>query len=286
MHRAWQTLKNILLAIVVVAVVVTSLQAVAVSAAEKQSPQQIDLFDGMHSGDLQVRYVPKNDREAQIIVKNNTQRPLSVKLPDAFAGVPVLAQVGGGRSSSRSSSSSGSSGAQSSGGGGGGSRGGGGGVFNVAPEAVSKVKVPIVCLEHGKDDPNDHIPYEIRPIESFTSDARVQELLKMLGNGEIDQRAAQAATWHFTNNMSWNDLAAKKLNHVGRETYFTKDQMQAAVAIAARSEQLAKGHLPEDAAPKTTSPSDSADSSDAISSGESKQATAGLPAEADGQSGK
>ncbi len=284
MHRAWQTLKNILLAIVVVAMVMTSLQVVAVPAAEKQSPQQIDLFDGMHSGDLQVRYVPKNDREAQIIVKNNTQRPLSVKLPDAFAGVPVLAQVGG-RSSSRSSSS-GSSGAQSSGGGGGRSGGGGGGVFSVAPEAVSKVKLPIVCLEHGKDDPNDHIPYEIRPIESFTTDARVQELLKMLGNGEIDQRAAQAAAWHFTNKMSWNDLAAKKLNHVGREPYFTKDQMQAAVAIAARSEQLAKGHLPEDAAPKTTSPSDSADSSDAISSGESKQATAGPPAEGDGQSGK
>ena len=120
----------------------------------------------MKSGDLQVRYVPKNDREAQIIVKNNTKQPLSVKLPDAFAGVPVLAQVGGGArggSTSRSSGGSSGGGSQSSGGGGGGGRGGGGGgVFNVAPEAVSKVKVPIVCLEHGKDDPNDHIPYEIR----------------------------------------------------------------------------------------------------------------------------
>ena len=132
--------------------------------------------------------------------------------------------------------------------------GGGGGVFNVAPEAVSKVKVPIVCLEHGKDDPNDHIPYEIRPIESFTSDVRVQELLKMLGTGKIDQRAAQAAAWHFTNNMSWNELAAKKLNHVG-QSYFTKAEMQTAMALADRSEQLAKGHVPDEA-PAKASPSD------------------------------
>lgn len=261
MHRAWQKSARILVAIAVVGVATAWLRVVGLSAAENQAPmpQQIGLFEGMQSGDLQVRYVPKNDREAQIIIKNNTRQPLSVRLPDAFAGVPVLAQVGGRGGGPRSSSSGG--GNQSSGGGGGGrggGRGGGGGVFSVAPEAVSKVKVPIVCLEHGKEDPNERVPYEIRPIDSFTKDARVQELLKMLGSGEIDQRAAQAAAWHFTNNMSWNDLAAKKLNHMGKP-YFTKSELEAATALAARSEQLAKGHLPDEAADKPMSPGDASD---------------------------
>ncbi len=197
MYRAWHSLTKILVVLAAVAALVLCRKACTVFAAEKQSsPQQVDMFDGMKSGDLQVRYVPKNDREAQIIIKNNTQQPLSVKLPDAFAGVPVLAQVGGGTSRSSSSRSSGSSGggSQTSGGGGGGI-GGGGGVFSVAPEAMGKVKVPIVCLEHGKDDPNDHIPYEIRPIESYTSDARVQELLKMLGSGR--NRPARGAGCHL-----------------------------------------------------------------------------------------
>lgn len=260
MHRDWQKFLFVGVAMAIVVIAMAGQRVVGLSAAENSSsaPQQIGLFDGMQNGDLQVRYVPKNDREAQIIIKNNTRQPLSVKLPDAFAGVPVLAQAGGGTRGGSSRSSGSGGGGQSTGGGGGGSRGGGGGVFNVAPEAVSKVKVPIVCLEHGKDDPNDHIPYEIRPIESFTTDARVQELLKLLGTGQIDQRAAQAATWHFTNKMSWNDLAAKKLNHVG-QPYFTKTEMQAAMALAARSEQLAKGHLPNEAAEKPMSPGDAAD---------------------------
>ncbi len=65
--------------------------------------------------------------------------------------------------------------------------------------------------------------------------------------------------------MSWNELAAKKLNHVGNQPYFTKEQMQAAMVVAARSEELAKGHFPEDKAAKPAAPSDTSDSSDSAS---------------------
>src|SRR5262249_42966251 len=75
------------------------------------------------------------------------------------------------------------------------------------------------------------------------SDARVQQVLKMLGNGELDQHAAQAAAWHFTDNMSWNELAAKKRHHLGGrpdEPYFSPGELQMAMQIASHAEELAK----------------------------------------------
>ena len=61
--------------------------------------------------------------------------------------------------------------------------GGMGGMFNVAPERVRKFKVGTVCLEHGKKDPNPRVPYELRPIESFTSNTKVHELCAMRLDG-------------------------------------------------------------------------------------------------------
>ena len=95
----------------------------------------------------------------------------------------------------------------------------------MAPEAVGKIKLAVVCLEHGKPDPAAHIPYEIRPVESFSKDPQVKELLTMLGQGNLDQRAAQAAAWHFANGLSWDELATKKIHHLGGrpdEPYFLR----------------------------------------------------------------
>jgi hypothetical protein len=103
-------------------------------------------------------------------------------------------------------------------------------------------------LEHGKKEPAAHIPYEIRPIESFSKDVQVKELLTLLGQGHLDQRAAQAAAWHFANGMSWDELAAKKIHHLGGrpdEQYFSPSEMQQAMRIGSQVVQLAKA-LPPD----------------------------------------
>jgi len=122
---------------------------------------------------------------------------------------------------------------------------GGGGAFNIAPEASAKIKLPVVCLEHGKKDPSANVPYEIRPVESFTQDDRVKEVLTMLGEGNLDQRAAQAAAWHFSSGMSWDELANKTIRHLGSsvdERYFSRAELQLALQIANRAEILAKDH--------------------------------------------
>ena len=71
----------------------------------------------------------------------------------------------------------------------------------------------------------------------------------MLGEGNFDQRAAQAAAWHFANGMSWDELAAKKIHHLGGrpdEQYFTAAEMQMATRIASQVMQLAKDLPPTD----------------------------------------
>ncbi|HEV3418425.1 MAG TPA: hypothetical protein VG056_16490 [Pirellulales bacterium] len=245
------------------------------TAVDKKS---VNLFDAMKSGDIQVKYIAHNSKEGQLLVTNNTDVPLTVKLPDAFAAVPVLAQAQGGGGGTKKSYGGGGGGQNQGvggggggglGGGGGGQRGGGGGAFDVAPEKVAKIKIDTVCLEHGKKEPAPNVPYEIRPIETFTSDASVQELCKMLATGQINQRAAQAAAWHLANHMTWEQLLDKKIHHLigGNEAYFTPEEIRVAMQLTDRAMKSAEAH---EAKPTSTSTSQSSSSSQSPSSSSGK----------------
>jgi len=201
----------------VVSVLSVAVLGFSAYAADKAAPaaRQVEFFEAIKAGDIAVKLIPKDAKEANVIIENKGKQPLEIKLPEAFAGVPVLAQFGGM-----------------------GGMGMGGGFFNVAPEKVGKIKVTTVCLEHGKPDPNPRIPYEIRPIESFTQDQRVIEVCRMLGRGELAQNVAQAATWHLGNGLSWDELAAKdrvKLSNGYTEKFFSPQEL----AVAARVSQEA-----------------------------------------------
>ena len=118
--------------------------------------------------------------------------------------------------------------------------GAGGGFFNVPAEKTRKLNVPLVCLEHGKREPRPAIPYQIKPLEEFSSDPVMNELLTAFGKGNVNQRAAQAAAWHLADAMSWQDLANKHIERLAGpdEPYFTAEELRAAtelVAIARRS---------------------------------------------------
>jgi hypothetical protein len=186
------------------------------TAAEHRN---VELFRAIQAGHVEVTLVPKNANRSTVLVKNKSNKPLRIKMPEAFVGVPVLAQVGdvGGGGLDRGRGGSDSSTNQSFGGGFGGGLGGrgGGGFFNVRPDTVRKIKVDTVCLEHGKRDPNPRVAYVLKPIESYTKVKTVIELCKMLGRGEIDQHAAQAVAWHLTDSLSWQQLATKvRIRHL------------------------------------------------------------------------
>jgi hypothetical protein len=210
----------------------------------------VDLFDAMKSGKIAVKYIAHNSRDGQLLVTSKADQPLTIKLPEAFAAVPVLAQAvngagnGAANNGARKSYNNNNNNNQNQGLGGGGlgAAGGygggfGGGAFDVPPEKTAKIKLETVCLEHGKKEPNPRVPYEIRPIETFTSDANVQELCKLLGTGQVSQRAAQAAAWHLANHMTWEQLMDKKIHHLigGDEIYFTREEIFAAMQITDRA---------------------------------------------------
>ena len=89
----------------------------------------------------------------------------------------------------------------------------------------------------------------------------------MLGQGNLDQRAAQAAAWHFANGMSWDELAAKKIHHLGGrpdEPYFSRSEIQQAMRIGSQVVQLAKD-LPPDNSQFTRKPDPTACEFDDVS---------------------
>jgi hypothetical protein len=220
------------------------------SAAAAAAP--IDLLEAESQGLVDVKYIPNDSRSAQIVVGNRSGRPLTLRMPPAFAGVPVLGQMGGG--GGFGAGGIGGGGAQTTGGGGlnnqgmngmggGGGMGGmggmgGGGAFAIPAERTRVLKVTTVCLEHGKPEPSSRMPYKLTAIESFSTDPALTLVLKALGRGELSQKVAQAAAWHLADGLGWDRLAAKKIDHAGGvpdEPYFSAGELMAArraVAVA------------------------------------------------------
>lgn len=227
--------------------------------AAKAPAQTVDLFDAMKSGDIEVKLIAKDSTEGNVTIKNKTDKPLTIKLPEAFAAVPILAQgfggggmmgggmdggmQGGGGQQGLGGGGMMGGGGGMMGGGGGMQGGGGGGFFNVAPDKVAKAKVVVVCLDHGMKDPNARVPYKLIPLESYAKTAEVAELVKMLAKGQIDQHSAQAAAWHLQNGLSWEKLAAKigaKHLNGSVEPYFTTVHLQRAFTAVRVAEQRAE----------------------------------------------
>ena len=186
----------------------TVLNFSSISSA-KESPTPVALLDAIEAGTIDVKLVVKNIQQARIIAKNNTDQPLTIQIPEAFAAVPVLAQT-------------------TQGGGGTGS-----GLFNVPPEKVAKHDIGFICLEHGKPDPRRSMEYEIKPISAMTTDPAVIEVLRLRGRGQVPHAVAQAAVWHLANGLSWQQLATKEQKKLSapNTSYFSRSALQWAMQL-------------------------------------------------------
>ncbi len=96
-HLSWKLLLAV--AILVPAARATAAEPANASDASPASASSnstgVNFFAAIRNGDLDVKFIPRDSRRAQVLIKNNTDQPLSVKLPDAFVGIPVLAQANG-----------------------------------------------------------------------------------------------------------------------------------------------------------------------------------------------
>jgi hypothetical protein len=223
------------------------------------SAEQVELFDGIDAGDLEARVIPKDSLQATVILANKSKKPLTVKLPKAVAAVQVLKQgfggAGGGLGGGLGGGQGGLGGGQGGGGqatggglggGGGGLGGGGGGLgggqgggggagfFSIPPEESVQLNYKSLCLQHGLAEPRANMTYKLVRLDTWTQDPVLQEVVTHYASGSLDVGAAQAAAWHVSNKMSWQELAAKGVDHlggVGRTPYFTPAQLAAAQSI-------------------------------------------------------
>ncbi len=237
------------------------------------SAEQINLFDGMKDGSLEVKVIAKDALGGNLFIKNTKKEPLTVKMPEGFVAVPVLAQFGGagggqqGGLGGQQGGQGGGGGQQAAGGGQGGQQGGqggqqgggGSGFFSIPPERTLRVPYTSVCLEHGKPEPHPRSNYTIIPIEEYTDEPVLQSLITMVASGRLDTQSAQAAAWHVSSSKSWNELSGMKYDRVGTADtpLFSNAELSTAQNIVATAVHLSKEKekAPQDeqAAPATRS---------------------------------
>lgn len=212
------------------------------------------MFEGMESGDLDAKLVMKNAMKGSLVLKNLSDEPLNITIPEAFGGKQILGQGFGGGGGGFGGGGGGfggqqGGGAQTTGGGagGGGGLGGGGdqggGFFSIAPNKSKAVPYNSVCLEHGKTEPMSKMKYVPVPLEEVAETPELEQLLIGVSRSGRSTKAMQAAAWHMTDDMSWQQLAAKKVDRLpGRADtpYFTANELRAAQAIVAESVRRAK----------------------------------------------
>ena len=264
-----------------------------------------DVLAAEAEGLVDVKFIANDARSAQVVVTNRGDRPLTLRLPAAFAGVPVLAQQGAGFGAGGIGGipqNVGGGGMQNQGMGIGGPAGGNpfcwvarevygvhdprwlafrqwmvwqapawlqelylergeafaawlherptakaavrlamdrmiatdrmqatGGLFRVAdsaPDTYQKtftlaggmtlaVKVPTVCLEHGKREPTARMPYRLTALTKVSQDPKVALILGGLASGHLSQKVAQAAAWHLASGRTWEQLAAEVIDRAG-----------------------------------------------------------------------
>ncbi|WP_442482248.1 hypothetical protein [Aeoliella sp. SH292] len=221
----------------------------AAETPSKESTEVMDLFAAEEAGQIEVKFIAKNSHKGRILITNKLPNGVKVRLPEAFIGDPIVAQFGGGGGGGGNFGGGGGGGfggggggQQSMGGGGGmgggGMMGGGGGMFSIPPDRVTKIDVPLLCLDHGKADPTSSNPYKLRPVDPSTDRPEVIELLKAFGNGDLQHNAAQAAVWHLNSDVSWEELATKltgTARNLNRSPYFNRFELQSALAYASEA---------------------------------------------------
>ena len=229
--------------------------------------EKIEFFKGMEEGQLETKFIPKDANGGFLLVTNTTEEPVTVELPEAFVAVQVLKQFGGMGGGGMGGGGMGGGGMGGGGMGGGGMGGGGqnqnvgggmggggmggGGFFSIPPERTVRVPYVSACLNHGKPDPSARLEYKLVPVEEYTKDEVLTELIRMVGSGRVNQHSAQAAIWNRTDNMSWQDLASKSTRGIlSVEYYFAPQNIQEGQYLMAAAE----GNVRENAKAEKSEP--------------------------------
>lgn len=225
----------------------------------------VDLFDGMESGQLEVKLAAKSANDASVFIKNLSDAPLSVSVPKAAVGVHILpqfqgqnpfgAQQNGQQFGNQLGNQFGGNDTQRIGGqmqpfgnqqqGFPNQQGNNGffgnGVFSIPPEKTVQLKMRTVCLDYGLPEPHLGLKYELRKLETAISNPALRQLLEDY-SPRVDQDTMQAAAWHLSNGLNWKQIANLPNPRVplGVSTMFTAKTVKAAQTLVQQAETAAE----------------------------------------------
>lgn len=196
----------------------------------------VDFFDAIEKRQIMAEFIAVDSAVATVLLMNQTNDEITVRLPEAFVGVPILAQFGQQRLQQGQNGGGGQvvgGGGQNQGVGQGiGQQGNGqNGFFRIPPGKTIRWKATTVCLQHGRPEPNPRMKYRIAAAGAFTDDPAVIELCRRVGSQSLSQTVAQAAAWHLASGLPWNEIAAMnriESKYTGHVRYFTEDQIESA----------------------------------------------------------
>ena len=66
-----------------------------VKRAAAEEARVVELFDGIKSGDIEVKVIPKDAKEGTVTIRNKTGRLLAIKVPEALAACPCSPKLDG-----------------------------------------------------------------------------------------------------------------------------------------------------------------------------------------------
>lgn len=79
------------------------------------------------------------------------------------------------------------------------------GIVTVPAGKSIQLTLKSVCLNYGRPEPISKMTYRLIPVERFSADPVLAELLESYGP-RVDPDAMQAAAWHVANNMDWKQI--------------------------------------------------------------------------------
>lgn len=235
------------------------------------TPEVIELFAGVAQGRIGVEVITKDSTEANLLITNKSDKPISVTLPRAFAAKPVLAQFNNNPFNNNNRNNNLNNNVANNankmpqtlglgqppmmnmmnpmanmnqlinpmmnrGNNQQRNRGNQPGfpmMFNIPPEQVAKITVPAVCLDFGKPTPRAAMKYELTAINDASDKPGVAQLCEMLGDKSVDREAIQLAAWHLNNDVSWEKLSSQRTKVAfGTRPRYSKDLIASAKRLA------------------------------------------------------
>ncbi len=216
----------------------------------QSSAQTVDLFQAVEQGTLSVKVIPRDSKECRVFITNETNRNVNVQMPAALAAVPVLAQqfpngldpaqnnrqtpqrLGVGNPFGQQNPLQMGPNMQ------------GGPLMNqgnqpffapfcIAPEKVAQLRLPTVCLDHGRPDPRPAMQYRLEPLVAVSGLKELEKLLCQLGRSPASQHVAQAVAWHFSNGKTWEEMEGMVIRRLARPNrpFFTRDEIEKAKSL-------------------------------------------------------